>query len=86
MSTTSKYIGYAKAKAKRYTLFSYQQYFSLLWVVTPCSNVVKWRWRQQGPPKRWYSATSLHGTSTQKDHDLNLYRHENPKSKQNIGV
>jgi len=25
-----------------------------------------WRWRQYGPPKRWYPATSLHGIVTQK--------------------
>jgi hypothetical protein len=25
-----------------------------------------WRWRQHGPPKRWYLTTSLHGVITQK--------------------
>jgi hypothetical protein len=42
--------------------------------VTPCSVVVgyqrfrgtRWRWRQQGPPKRCHSPTTLHGVTTQK--------------------
>jgi hypothetical protein len=25
-----------------------------------------WRWRQQGPPKRWYLTITLHGVTTQK--------------------
>jgi len=37
-------------------------------VVTPCSIVVgyqfqPWRWRQRGPPKRWYPATTLRGAA-----------------------
>jgi len=30
--------------------------------VTPCSV---WRWRQHGPPKRWYPTTTPHGVKTQ---------------------
>jgi len=43
----------------------------IVWVVT-CSVVavsicrLKWRWRQHGPPKRWYTTTTLHGVETQK--------------------
>jgi hypothetical protein len=44
------------------------------WVMTPFSDVVKdasvsedraasWRWRQDGPPKRCYSTTTLHGVT-----------------------
>jgi len=29
-------------------------------------RVVLWRWRQRGPPKRWYPITTLHGVTTQK--------------------
>jgi len=25
-----------------------------------------WRWRQHGPPKRWYPDTTVHGITTQK--------------------
>jgi len=25
----------------------------------------QWRWRQHGPPKRWYPTTSLRGVTTQ---------------------
>jgi len=32
----------------------------VFWLVTPR------RWRQQGPPKRWYPTTTLHGITTQK--------------------
>jgi hypothetical protein len=27
---------------------------------------VKWRWRQDGPLKRWYSTTALHGDTAKK--------------------
>jgi hypothetical protein len=36
-------------------------------------------WRQQGPPKRWYPTTTLHGVNNPEDLDLNLYRSENFK-------
>jgi hypothetical protein len=29
------------------------------------SCMTQWRWRQQGPPKRWCPTTSLHGVTTQ---------------------
>jgi hypothetical protein len=43
----------------------------VLWVVTPCSVLVgyhrirgpRWRWRQHGPLKFWYPATSVHGVA-----------------------
>jgi len=48
----------------------------VFWVVTPRSVVVghqsfmrqssPWTWRQQGPPKHWYSTMTLHGVTTQK--------------------
>jgi hypothetical protein len=45
----------------------------VLWKVTNVSKDLAasiftspWRWRQQGPPKRWYPTTSLHGVITQK--------------------
>jgi len=25
-----------------------------------------WRWRQHGPPKRWYPTTAQHGVTTQR--------------------
>jgi hypothetical protein len=28
--------------------------------------VMRWRWRQQVPPKRWYPTATLHGVTTQK--------------------
>jgi len=41
---------------------------TVLWVVTPCSDVVNTlrRWRQRGPPKRWHHTISPHGVITQK--------------------
>jgi len=35
------------------------------WMMFPSSGV-KWRYRQQGPPKLGYSTTTLHGVTTQK--------------------
>jgi len=43
------------------------------WVLTLCSDVTgssPWRWRQQGPPKRWYLTTIPHGVKIQKPHLL----------------
>jgi hypothetical protein len=40
----------------------------VFWVMTPRSVVVvssPWRWRQHGPPKRWYLTTTLHGVTTE---------------------
>jgi len=34
-----------------------------VWFVRPC-DVVGWRWRQQGPPKRWYPTATLHSVTT----------------------
>jgi hypothetical protein len=34
-------------------------------------------WRQQGPLKRWYSSTRLHGSATQADSHLHIHRREN---------
>jgi len=52
----------------------------IFWAVTPCSDVgyqrfgwpcclslhfeLPWRWKQKGPPKHWYSTTSLHSVTT----------------------
>jgi hypothetical protein len=30
-----------------------------------------WRWRQHGPPKRWYPNTTLHDVTTQKTSNIN---------------
>jgi hypothetical protein len=30
------------------------------------SKASLWRWKEQGPPKRWYSTISLYGTTAQK--------------------
>jgi hypothetical protein len=41
-------------------------------IVTPCNiaagyqRTSPWRWRQHGPPKRWYPTATLHGVRTQK--------------------
>jgi len=32
-----------------------------------------WRWRQYGPPKRWYPTTKLDGVTTQKTSTCNLH-------------
>jgi len=39
----------------------------VLWAMKPGSDdFLYWRWRQHGPPKRWYPATSIHGVTTQR--------------------
>jgi hypothetical protein len=39
-----------------------------MWYDTSVSewSTSPWRWTQEGPPKRWYSTTILHGVRTQK--------------------
>jgi len=29
-----------------------------------------WRWKQYGPPKRWYPATALHGVTTRRRYGM----------------
>jgi len=41
--------------------------FSLWWRCMSWSSGWPWRWRQQSPPKCWYSTTSLHDLTTQKN-------------------
>jgi hypothetical protein len=35
----------------------------MTWIFIQAPVVSPWRWRQQGPPKRWYPTTSLHGVN-----------------------
>jgi hypothetical protein len=37
---------------------------------TPASS--PWRWRQHGPPKRWYPTTTLHGVTIQNTSTWNI--------------
>jgi hypothetical protein len=51
-----------------------------LWLDTEVSEVhftsfhfaSPWRWRQHGPPKRWYPTTTLQGVTTQKTSTWNI--------------
>jgi hypothetical protein len=46
------------------------RHFKVILVTMPSTVAVgyePWRWRQQGPPKRWYLTTTLHGVTTLKE-------------------
>jgi hypothetical protein len=42
------------------------QNYTALYLRRPRLKSSPWRWRQHGPPKRWYPTTTLHGVTTQK--------------------
>jgi len=64
-SDISKYISWYVRLSQRWRFKSQS---SGLWrrVVSWLHTTSPWRWRQHGPPNRWYPNTWLHGVTTQK--------------------